>query len=255
MKSAIKIYLQALFNPFIVKLGYQKKAEYQEYNKNYLLNNFYVTLKKINFQPNHILDIGANHGSWTRKALEYFPEAYYSLFEPQYWLKESVEDLLKVNRKIQFYGVGVSDVEGSFKFTIVDRDDSCSFLYSQEEALKNGFKQLDIPVNTVNNLLSNSNFPIPDIIKIDAEGLDINVLKGASNYYDKTEIFMVEAAVMNKVFENDVYKITHFMNEIGYKLFDITDLNRTLKHNALWLVEFVFIKKNGFVDRAINSYD
>lgn len=255
MKSAIKFFLQALFNPFILRLGYQKKAEYQEYNKNYLLNNFYETLKKINFQPNHILDIGANHGSWTRKALEYFPQAYYSLFEPQYWMKESVKDLLNSNKKIQFYGVGVNDVEGSFKFTIVDRDDSCNFLYSEEEALKNGYKQLDIPVNTVNNLLRNSNFPIPDIIKIDAEGLDINVLKGASDYYDKSEIFMVEAAVMNKVFENDVHKIIHFMNEIGYKLFDITDLNRTLKHNALWLVEFVFIKKNGFVDRAINSYD
>jgi hypothetical protein len=34
--------------------------------------------------------------------------------------------------------------------------------------------------------------------KIDAEGLDLEVLKGASNYFGKTEIFMVEAGVLSQ---------------------------------------------------------
>jgi hypothetical protein len=35
--------------------------------------------------------------------------------------------------------------------------------------------------------------------KIDAEGLDLEVLKGASNYFGKTEIFMVEAGVYHRI--------------------------------------------------------
>jgi len=41
-------------------------------------------------------------------------------------------------------------------------------------------------------------FITSDIIKIDTEGLDLNVLKGGNKYFGKTEIFMVGAGVVNK---------------------------------------------------------
>jgi hypothetical protein len=112
-----------------------------------------------------------------------------------------------------------------------------------------------VPVVRLNDFLPATNLPQPDIIKIDAEGLDLEVLSGADNFFGLTEIFMVEASVMNKMFENNVLKVLSFMDEKGYRLFDITDLNRTIKHGALWLVELVFIKKNGVIDNAISSYN
>ncbi len=223
-------------------------------DKDFLLNNFYKSLISIGFTVRHIVDIGANHGTWTRKALKYFPDAYYTLLEPQNWMKEDVQDLLAENSKISFYGVGAGEREGSFKFTLVERDDSCSFRFSEEEAALNGYKQIEIPVVTLNALLQDSVIPIPDIIKIDAEGLDIEVVKGASNFYGKTEIFMVEAGVMVPELRNSVLNIINFMDDIGYKLYDITDINRTIKDNALWLVELVFVRKNGIIDRSINTY-
>ncbi|KRB57308.1 FkbM family methyltransferase [Flavobacterium sp. Root186] len=220
-------------------------------DKSSLLSNFYNNLKKINFQPKHIVDIGANHGTWTRDALKYFPDAYYTLVEPQNWLKESFQDILDSNSKIRFYPFGAGKEKGSFLFTIVDRDDSCSFRYTKEEAETAGLQQIEIPVITLNELLIEGNFPIPDIIKIDAEGLDIEVLQGASDYFGKTEIFMVEAGVVNKSFDNSFLKLINFMDENGYRLFEITDLNRPFDLKVLWLVELVFVKKNGFVDSQI----
>lgn len=220
-------------------------------SKNYLLFNFYDTLKKMGFTPHHIVDVGANHGTWTREALHHFPEAYYTLLEPQNWLKHSFQDILDTNSKVHFYPVGAGEKEGSFQFTIVDRDDSCSFRYSQEEAKASGFEQIDIQVVTLNDLLKNSELPIPDIIKIDAEGLDIAVLKGASNFFGKTEIFMVEAGVVNKLFDNSFLKLINFMDENNYRLFDITDINRPFQPQVLWLVELVFVKKNGVIDSQV----
>lgn len=257
MKLFVKKVLNFFFNPLAKRLGYTQKSTLDttsEADKNVLLDNFYQSLHKLGYNPKHIVDIGANHGTWTRKALEHFPDAYFTLLEPQARLKASIDDLLSSNSKVSFHAVGAGEKEGSFKFTIVDRDDSCSFRFSEEEAAKAGFEQYDVPVVTLNGLLSNKQLPIPDIIKIDAEGLDINVVKGASHFFGKTEIFMVEAAAMNKVFSNDVLTTMQFMDSIGYKLLDITDLNRTLKHNALWLVELVFIVKNGFIDNSINAY-
>lgn len=216
--------------------------------KDFLLSNFYNTLKKINFEPKHIVDVGANHGTWSREALQYFPDAYYTLLEPQEWLKESFNDILEKNPKVQFHSVGAGEKKGSFLFTIVDRDDSCSFRYTKEEALEAGFKQIEIPVVTLNDLLFESEIPVPDIIKIDAEGLDIEVLKGASDFFGKTEIFMVEAGVVNKAFHNSFLELINFMDDKGYRLFEITDLNRPFELKVLWLVELVFVKKGGFID-------
>jgi FkbM family methyltransferase len=194
------------------------------------------------------VDVGANHGTWTKETLRYFPDAHYTLIEPQEWLKPSFQDLLDSNSKITYYPVGAGSENGSFKFTIVERDDSCSFRYTEEEAKENGFKQVDIPIITLNDLVKTNNLSIPDIVKIDAEGLDIEVLKGASDLFGKTEIFMVEAGVVIKEFENSFLKMITFMEERGYRLFEITDLNRPFQLKVLWLVELVFVKKGGIID-------
>lgn len=239
------------------KLGYSiinlkyNNSHVSDFKKDFLLLNFYETLKKINFHPNHIVDVGANHGTWTRLALQHFPEAHYTLLEPQDWLKESFQDILIKNPRVRFYPYGAGSKEGVFKFTISDRDDSSSFRYTDEQANSEGLKQIDIPIVTLNGLLNDNDLPVPDIIKIDAEGLDLEVLKGASNFFGKTEIFMVEAAVVCKELENSFFNVVDFMNSMNYRLFEITDLNRPFSPNVLWLTELVFIKKNGFIDSQI----
>lgn len=251
--------MKKLFKIIINKFGYTlnkvnaNTTPLDTNSKDYLLFNFYNTLKKMGFTPKHIVDVGANHGTWTRQALSHFPEANYTLLEPQYWLKDSFQDILDTNSRVQFYPVGAGEKKGSFQFTIVDRDDSCSFRYSPEEAKEAGFEQIEIPVVTLNDLLSNSVLPVPDIIKIDAEGLDIEVLRGASDFFGKTEIFMVEAGVVNKLFDNSLLKLINFMNENNYRLFEITDINRPFQLQVLWLVELVFVKKNGFIDTQVFS--
>ena len=64
----------------------------------------------------------------------------------------------------------------------------------------------------------------------------------------KTEVFMVEAAVGCKVLTNSLLKMVNYMNDNGYVLFDITDLNRPFSIEILWLTELVFVKKNGILD-------
>ena len=252
MKKKIKKTVHLFLDPIVTRLGYIKnvdnKSKENKSDKNNLLETFFLNLIKMGLNPKHIVDVGANHGTWTRETLKYFPDAYYTLLEPQEWLKPSLQDLLDVNNKISFNGVGAGAESGSFSFTILDRDDSCSFRYTEEEAKANGYKQVEIPIVTLNELMGKSNLPIPDIVKIDAEGLDIDVLKGADSLFGKTEVFMVEVGVFNKVFDNSFLKMINFMDENGYRLFEITDLNRPFQPQVLWLVELAFIKKGGILD-------
>jgi FkbM family methyltransferase len=250
MKGQIKKIAIKLIDPIATRLGYSKLEPSigNQYSKNNLLRTFFMNLKDIGFTPKHIIDVGTNHGTWTRETLKYFPDSYYTLIEPQSWLQESFQDVLVNNEKIKYYPVGVGAQEGTFKFTIVQRDDSCSFRYTETEAKEAGFEQVDIPVKTLNTIVSKCDFPFPDMVKIDAEGLDIDVLKGANNLFGKTEIFLVEAAVVNKNLSNSCSEVVKFMEFNNYKLFDITDLNRPFKPQVLWLVELVFIKRGGVLD-------
>ena len=205
MKKFVKKVFLRLFDPIAFRLGYRKiesinpqpiPVEIDQYSKNNLLESFYTLLKSLEFQPKHIVDVGANHGTWTREALKYFPDAYYTLLEPQAQLKSSINDIMEVNEKVTFHPVGAGSKPGNLKFTIVERDDSCTFRLSEEEAKNKGYQQLEISVVTLNEFLPTVNKQIPDIIKIDAEGLDLEVLAGANHYFGITEIFMVEAGIM-----------------------------------------------------------
>lgn len=215
-----------------------------ENEKNNLLGKFYTTLKAINFSPNFIVDIGANTGTWTRGALKHFPDSSYLLIEPQERLSVQFTDLLQ-SPKIKYLPVGVGDKNDILKFTLVDRDDSCSFIYSEEEAAKMGYDQIEVPIKTLNSIIKENHLSYPDIVKIDAEGLDLEVIDGASNLFGKTEVFIVEAGIQNKLYKNSLLRLVSKMDEAGYELYDITDLNRPLQIPVLWLVELVFVKKGG----------
>ena len=139
MKKIIKKIAIKFFNPIAKRLGYVRGQQIvyakEAFEKNSLLEIFFDNIKQMGFTPKHIIDVGANHGTWTRETLKYCPEAYYTLIEPQEWLKPSLQDILDVNSKVTFNAVGAGDKSGSFMFTIVNRDDSCSFRYTEEEAV------------------------------------------------------------------------------------------------------------------------
>ena len=77
------------------------------------LENFFQILNQFGFNPKHIVDVGANHGKWTRSALKYFPNAQITMVEPQYWLKDSIQDVLDSNDKVKLYPYGAGESEGT----------------------------------------------------------------------------------------------------------------------------------------------
>ncbi len=259
MKQSIKKFANFFFFPLSKKLGYTKlNTGIEKFTKSKAdnpMHNFYSMLNDVNFIPGHIVDIGANKGNWTREALEYFPDAQFTLLEPQALMQDLIKDILETNPKVKFYALGAGSSTGNLKFTIAPRHDSCSFMYSEEEAERMGLKQIDVPVVTLNDFLSDKGLPVPGIIKIDAEGLDLDVLAGASNFFGMTEMFLVEGAVMNKFYPNTVLAVSNFMDTRGYRLCDMTSLNRTPVYKALWLVDLIFIKKDGAIDKSISTYN
>jgi len=218
------------------------------------LDPFFSLLKRHGFNPKHIIDVGANRGNWTRTAIKYFPEARYTLVEPQDHLKIHIHDLLASNDKIQWINAGAGDKSGSMPMSIASRDDSSTFILTDRHGQPTGSQRTTIPVKTLNEIVSSSSAGPPEMVKIDAEGFDLKVLAGASDLLGKTDIFLVEAVVCGN-YENSAAEVVRFMANAGYRLMDITDLNRSPKHGVLWLCELAFLRiESGLLD-AVKSYE
>jgi FkbM family methyltransferase len=218
------------------------------------LTCFFEAIQKAGFAPRHIVDVGTNHGFWTRSALRFFPEAHYTLVEPQDHLRAHVQDLIARGHKIRWVNAAVGDQPGILPFTIASRDDSSTLALSENAAQASGAQQVPMQVTTLNELVASGSAPPPDLVKIDAEGFDLKVLAGASNLMGKTDIFLTEAMVCGP-YENSVLGVVQHMASAGYRLIDITDLNRSPKHGVLWLCELAFLRRGSPLLDQADSYE
>ena len=236
----MKHLLKNLLSSFGIKLI---KTKYQSVNvkKNHL-ECFLEILVREGFDPKCVFDIGANHGTWTRRTLDFFPDSRYLLFEPQAFMKASSSDLIE-KYDVHFHPFGLGAKSGLFPFTYHDRDDSCSFNIDSDTAELKGWKQELLEVKTVDEFLNESHsMQLPELVKIDAEGLDLEVLKGCSALFGHTDFFLVEGGVGNLEVPNSALAVMQFLEEKGYRFYDLTDLNRPFGNRRLHLVEMVFVR-------------
>jgi FkbM family methyltransferase len=165
------------------KLGWQLVRRGSIPPPAYGLDAFFPLLKSLGFAPKHIVDVGANHGKWTRKAQGFFPDAHYTMVEPQDDLKRYVQDMMDAGCKLHWINAGAGDKMGNLMFTIAPRDDSSSFIPSPDNAEAANHRQVPVAVRTLNDIVASSGLPVPEMVKIDAEGFDIKVLAGASDLF------------------------------------------------------------------------
>src|SRR5438874_11361928 len=99
------------------------------------LTCFFEAIQQAGFTPRHIVDVGANHGNWTRAAIRFFPEAEYTLIEPQDHLKVHVQDLIARGYKIRWVNAAMGDKPGILPFTIAPRDKGLAILSQRSNAV------------------------------------------------------------------------------------------------------------------------
>ena len=216
-------------------------------------SRFLETLKALGLAPGHIVDIGANRGDWTRKASAIFPGANFTMFEPQEALSVHHYDLA-AKPSVDIVYAGVGDRDGLASFTIHCRDDSSSFSYSKQQAREGGYQQEEVRLHRLDSFMKNHHFGAPEIVKIDAEGFDLEVIDGAKETLNTADVVFLEASVSNPQYRNSVLFVFQRMSDLGFKLFDITDLNRAPKYGALWLVELVFVRQSGEIASKAATY-
>ena len=203
-------------------------------------------LDQIGFNPRVVLDIGANNGEWSWVGADYFPGTIFRLIEPQVEMAPFLDRFCRSQADARWLLAGAGGAVGEQTLTIWDDFQGSSFLPAREAELASAGKQRVIPLVTIDSLIEEGWTPMPDMVKLDIQGLELEVLRGAGRCFGQTELFVVEVSF----FETEGYPpfvdIVSFMAENGYVVFDIVDLKR-LPNSALLQADFCFVRRDGVI--------
>jgi FkbM family methyltransferase len=137
-------------------------------------------VKQLSGKIRYFVDVGANRGSWTGLVLESNNQiAGGLLFEPAASALQILASEFASRPQIEIVPAAVSDSPGEAVFFEEEEAGETSSL-SVTAAHAHG-RSRTVRVTTLDSELSVRQWPIVDFLKIDAEGYDFHVLRGARN--------------------------------------------------------------------------
>ncbi len=209
------------------------------------MEHFLRHLSRLGVRPRCILDVGANRGSWSALAVKVFPDAQFVLIEPQAEMLPHLKAFCAAHPSARFVAAGAGPAPGEAVQTIWDDLQGSSFLPPvNEEKLRAG-RQRKSPVVTIDSIFLESG-PLPDLVKLDIQGFELEALKGASSLFGHTECFVLEVSLFRFMpAMPDFRDVVEFMHQRGYKVYDICGYLRRPLDGALGQLDVVFARASG----------
>ena len=186
------------------------------------------------------MDIGAYEGYWTLDLLEVFPSARVMMVDAQKNKATFLEKIKKQYPATEYCISLLSAVDGEERYFCENETDS---------HISNAPVQ-DLPcyvmqTRNLDSLLKETGFPLPDLLKLDVQGHEIEVLKGASAALSHAEICLLEVTLFDMGNSSPLFlDVLNFMENKGFQVYDISQFMRRPFDKTLYQVDMFFVKKD-----------
>ena len=197
-------------------------------------------MKQRGFSPKTIIDVGAYTGNWTSRVISIFPDANFIMYEAQPEKKPYLENVkAKHPTQIEYHIalLGSTEVK-SVPYFLMETGSSVL-----EENTDHNRELTQLPMHTLDNLVEPTHLEQPCLLKLDVQGYEIEVLKGAQALLLKVDIVLLEVSILeyNKGAPL-IAEIIYFMDNAGFSTFDITELKRTPGEHILFQADIFFCR-------------
>lgn len=166
---------------------------------------------------NTIYDLGANVGTWSLLAHSIFPLTKIHAFEPIPQYQEKYLQNCADPNQFTLHKVGVGNSNKREKFNFAGH--SSSFFEVSNalvEMFPNEKKSAEITVEMVrlDDYVSNQNLPLPELMKLDVEGFELEVLKHAVNCLQHSQFVILEVSFLERHIGQPLFhEVVQFMAE------------------------------------------
>lgn len=223
-------------------------------NKITLSNDFYYYIVRtlIHFDINILLDVGANTGQFAEKIIIYGYKKKIISFEP---ISKAHKELNLKSKKYKnweiYKRVGVGDKKGVKILNISKNSVSSSILEINKKHLVDEpnamtVSRKKINLVTLNDVLKkNFNEKHKIFLKIDTQGFEKKIIKGASKVLNKIKCIMLETSIIPMYEGEDNYiKIIEFMKKKGFYVWAIERGFSNKKTGEVNQLDIIFVNKN-----------
>jgi len=200
-------------------------------------------LRRLGFRPGTLVDAGVATG--TNELYEAFPDAHLVLVEPVAEFAESIGKILR-SRKGVYFPVALGSEPGERTLRIEPYQPLLTSFYERHALEQTGSKPVmrTVKVETLDRLVASTRCPRPFGLKIDVEGAELEVIRGAAQTLRETEFVISEVSVLPR-FEGS-YRMLDFVSELdvrGFEVCDILDIGRTATSHVAYF-DLVFKRKD-----------
>src|ERR1700676_3401348 len=153
--------------------------------------NALARLGSLGFTPRMIYDIGAYRGGWTRLAAEVFPQARFVLFEAN---ADHAGELASSGHQHVIAALGAQD-DAARPFHVPHRGDATgASLYIENTAhyAEPNLQIRQIATARLDTLVARDRLALPDLIRIDVQGAELDVMAGANQTLPAASALIVE---------------------------------------------------------------
>ncbi len=164
-----------------------------------------------------VLDIGAYHGDFRRMIGEMFPGSKVVMFEPA---PSAYKALCEAYPEDEIYNFGVCDTEKEVNFVLYDECPALNRVTELVESIP-GNEVLKVKMKALHDLYQR---PL-DIVKIDVEGQELNVLKGARKLLEKKQIRFMFFECGSTFIQSgyQLQDVISYLRGLGYTTYRLSD--------------------------------
>jgi FkbM family methyltransferase len=197
-----------------------------------------AAVAKRGLSPQTIVDVGAFRGDWSRLAKQIWPNSNLIMIEPNQENKILLAGIANgLDAKLICELLGAED-DRVVDFKVMG---SGSSIMGERSAVPRTTETRQL--RTLDSLLTNVEQPA--LLKIDAQGYELEILKGALTVLPAFEAVLLEIAVI-EINEGApiLHEVIAFMKKLGFVAYDILEIHRRPLDRALNQVDILFIREN-----------
>ncbi|MDP3719097.1 MAG: FkbM family methyltransferase [Acidobacteriota bacterium] len=173
--------------------------------------------------PKVIYDVGANVGTWTLLAKALYPPAEVHAFEPLAVHHEGFERNTRSVEGVQLHRLALGESAGTLPIRVTSFSDASSLLplsrAGEEQWHIHEVAQEQVPVERLDAWQQQGPRPLPSIIKLDVQGFELGVLRGAARCLEHTSAVLAEVS-FREFYEGQClfHDVVAFLAERGFTL-------------------------------------
>lgn len=183
-------------------------------------------LQRLGLDLLHFFDIGASIGRWSSRVSQDFPHATFNLFEPLIAhcpsYREKMETTLARHPAFRLHKVALgSECGKSWMYLYPDNLVGSTAL--PLSTTPPDAQRIQVDMLTIDYVVQEFELPIPQVIKMDTQGCELNILQGATNTLPRVDILLLECWLTRAYGESTplLLEVADWLREFHFHLWDL----------------------------------